>query len=204
MRYQKFSDRQFFSIIWNFSHHFFTSYIVTIRETKWNLFKWKGFTLMKDPMTLTIYQQLLQDLRPQTILEFGTYEGGSALWMKDIMKSIGADCDVHTFDINAERVKLPEAPDLFFHQMDNHFVAEYVADNRTLFESLQHPILVIEDSHENVFKLLTVMDEFLQSGDYLVVEDTLHADKHEMLKKFVDGKEYLVDTLSDVSAFGTN
>ena len=33
MRYQKFSDRQFFSIIWNFSHHFFTSYIVTIRET---------------------------------------------------------------------------------------------------------------------------------------------------------------------------
>ena len=39
-------------------------------------------------MTLTIYQQLIQDLKPKTIIEFGTYEGGSALWMNDICKSL--------------------------------------------------------------------------------------------------------------------
>ena len=49
-----------------------------------NLFKWKDLTLMKDPMTLSIYLQLLQDVKPKTILEFGTYEGGSSLWMKDM------------------------------------------------------------------------------------------------------------------------
>ena len=49
------------------------NYLLDIKNTKWNKFKWKNLTLMKDPMTLTIYQQLIQDLKPRTIIEFGTH-----------------------------------------------------------------------------------------------------------------------------------
>ena len=76
---------------------------------------------MKDPMTLSIYLQLLQDLKPKTILEFGTYEGGSALWMHDLMISLNLECKIHTFDINSEKVRLPNLESLIFHQLDNFY-----------------------------------------------------------------------------------
>jgi len=43
------------------------NYSLNIKNTKWNKFKWKNLTLMKDPMTLTIYQQLIQDLKKSSI-----------------------------------------------------------------------------------------------------------------------------------------
>ena len=68
MRFFNIKERNFFSIISYFSHNFVTEYANKIKDTKWNLFKWKDLTLMKDPMTLSIYLQLLQDVKPKTIL----------------------------------------------------------------------------------------------------------------------------------------
>ena len=70
------------------------NYIVNIIQGKLKL-KWKGTPLLKDPMMFSIYIQLLQDLKPKTILEFGTGNGGSSIFMRDI-----ANCIVHTFDID--------------------------------------------------------------------------------------------------------
>ncbi|WP_281282191.1 CmcI family methyltransferase [Aliikangiella marina] len=169
-------------------------YLAKVKHTKWNYLKWKGLTLMKDPMSLSIYQQMLQDIKPKTILEFGTFEGGSALWMSDLLKSFSIDCDIHTFDINDDRVNLPNSENIFFHHLDNHKIIEYAEKNKTFFEQLKHPILAIEDSHENSSELLHVIDGYLTSGDYLVIEDTLSEWKHEMLEKFALNYNYLVDS----------
>jgi len=193
-RFVEFSERNYSSTIHNFYSEFISEYIAKIRKAKWDNLKWKGLTLMKDPMSLSIYQQMLQDLKPKTILEFGTYEGGSALWMKDILQSIGADCQIHTFDINKEQIKLPPTDGIFFHQLDNNEIVDYVAQNRKFFRTLRHPLLVIEDSHVNAGELLTCIGEFLEPGDYLVVEDTLSEDKYEMLENFLKDSKYLVDS----------
>jgi cephalosporin hydroxylase len=192
-RYVDFADRAYQSTIHNFFSDFVDEYTSTIKQAKWNRFKWKGLTLMKDPMSLAIYQQLLQDLRPGTIWEFGTFEGGTALWMKDILKSIGANCDVHTFDIDQDRCKLGKEDGIVFHRLDNHRIKEFVSHNRDIFEGVALPLLVIEDSHENAAELLETVDEFLKPGDYLIVEDTLAEWKHEMLRSFLDGRAYQVD-----------
>lgn len=193
-RYVDFADRAYLSTIHNFFSDFVDEYTHTIKQAKWSRFKWKGLTLMKDPMSLAIYLQLLQDLRPGTIWEFGTYEGGTTLWMKDVLESIGASCDVHTFDINEERCKLQKADGIAFHRLDNRHIKEFVSQNRGLFEAVTPPLLVIEDSHENVEELLEVVDEFLKPGDYLIVEDTLAEWKHELLRSFLNGKAYQVDS----------
>ena len=39
----------------------FPNYAAYIKNTKWNKFKWKNLTLMKDPMSLTTYIQLFQE-----------------------------------------------------------------------------------------------------------------------------------------------
>ncbi len=179
MRFIKIKNRAFATTIFQFSAAYLKTYFQTIKAAKWNHHKWKGLTLMKDPMTLSIYMMMIQDIKPKTILEFGTYDGGSALWMEDTAKSLSLDCNIHTFDINEERVNLPNDSKIKFHHLDNHNINQFIEENKMLFESMESPILMIEDSHENANGLIRALDPFLKSGDYLIIEDTLDEAKYK-------------------------
>ena len=80
-----------------------THYSVFIPEGKYAT-TWKGVELMKDAITMVVLQQLLWEVKPATIIEMGTYSGGSALWMADIMTSYGCKCCVYTVDIDTSNV----------------------------------------------------------------------------------------------------
>lgn len=194
MRFVNFFERDFFSIIYNFSCNYINDYIFKIKEAKWNNFKWKGLTLMKDPMSISIYMQILQDIKPKTIIEFGTYEGGSSLWMSDLMNSLGENCKIYTFDIDESKVKIPKTSDIFFYHLDVFNIKNFTEKNKNIFESLEHPVIVIEDCHENVLEVLTTIDKFLEKNDYLIVEDTIDKNKHDILQKYLEKNNYAVDS----------
>ena len=61
---------------------------------------WRGVSIMKDPLDLTIIQQLLWDIKPPTVIEFGAYKGGSALWIADMLKIFGCQSRVISIDID--------------------------------------------------------------------------------------------------------
>ena len=149
-------------------------------------------------MPLSIYMMMMiQDIKPKTILEFGTYDGGSALWMEDVMKSLSLDCKIHTFDINPDRVKLPEDSKIKYHELDNNKINEFIDQSRELFENMESPILIIEDSHVNVDEVVKSIDPFLKSGDYLVIEDTLDRQKYQdtiQSENGISSLNYEVDT----------
>ena len=152
---------------------------------------------MKDPMTLSVYMMILQELKPKTILEFGTYDGGSALWMEDILKSLMHECNIHTFDINSERVQIPENSEITYHQLDNYKIKEFIDQNKELFKDMKSPILMIEDSHKNAPELIKLIDPYLRSGDYLIIEDTIREKKYNETvnsESIVNSKTYEVDT----------
>ncbi len=197
MRFANIKDRKFTTIIHQFSLAFYNTYIQQIKHTKWNHHKWKGLTLMKDPMTLSVYMMIIQELKPKTILEFGTYDGGSALWMEDIIKSLLLECEIHTFDINKERVNLPEDSNIKSHKLDNNKINEFINERRFLFEKMERPILIIEDSHVNSAGIIRSLDPFLKSGDYLVIEDTLDQKKYQetlLSENGIKNMNYEVDT----------
>ena len=197
MRFVNIKDRKFATVIFQFSHLFIDKYFKLIKYAKWNFHKWKGLTLMKDPMTLSTYMMMIQEIKPKTILEFGTYDGGSALWMEDITKSLGIDCEIYTFDINIERVNLPKESKIKFHQLDNYKIAEFIDEKEKMFKDLMSPILMIEDSHQNSTGLIRSMDKFLKPGDYLVIEDTLDQNKYEetiLSERGIQDMSYEVDT----------
>ena len=189
MRFVSIKDRLRESIISKFPLDF--NYVGKITETKRTKLTWKDLSLMKDPMCLTTYQQLIQELRPKTIIEFGTYDGGSALWMSDICKTLKIACKVYTFDI---REVILECEGITSITLDNFKFKEYVQNNSDLFNSLEHPILVVEDSHENICEILSEIDNFLNSGDYIVVEDTISPENYKQMIAFLNNKKYLVDT----------
>jgi cephalosporin hydroxylase len=183
-----FSKRDHGTVFNNFSKLSFFNILENIKFAKWNTQKWKGLTLMKDPMSLTIYQQLLQDKKFKTIIEVGTFEGGSALWMEDINKMINNDCIIYTLDIDSSKIKIPDNSSIIYKQID-------VNNIKSLnFEKIDHPLLVIEDAHVNVKEVLEYFNNILKEGDYLFVEDTIDDEKYEIVANFVKDKNYLVDT----------
>lgn len=182
-----FDSREHGTLLTNYSVASYQRILQQIKWTKWNVQKWRGLTLMKDPMSLSIYQQMLQDQRFKTIVEIGTYEGGAALWMEDINKSIGNECTIYTVDKDTAQVNLPSDSSVIFKELDVYEITELHLPN------IAHPLLVIEDAHENVPGVLQYFDRILKEGDYLVVEDTLDDTKHQVVADFVKDKAYLVD-----------
>ena len=66
---------------------------------------WRGLALRKYPVDIVIVQQLLWELKPATVFEMGTHEGGSALWMSDMLRMFGCKSHVFTCDIDQETIK---------------------------------------------------------------------------------------------------
>ena len=149
------------------------SYWKDMKIAKWTKHKWKDLTLMKDPMTLSIYLQLIQNLKPKTIVEFGTYDGGSALWMYDMCRALDLKTKIITVDIID--FKFPHKEIEFLHQDVHNFKIEDLKD-------IESPLLVIEDCHENTLNLLNMFGTIMKKGDFFIIEDTIDPLKYPILK----------------------
>jgi cephalosporin hydroxylase len=135
--------------------------------------RYRGRRFLKSPFDVVLYLQLLQQLKPRTVIEIGSNEGGAALWLADMLELHGIDGRVITIDLAApsgldSRIEvLPgDANDL-----GKTLSAEFIA-------GLRHPLLVIEDSahvHETCLRVLRFFDRHLQRGDYIVIEDGIVA-----------------------------
>ena len=88
---------------------------------------WRGVSIMKDPLDLTIIQQLLWELKPRTVIEFGAYKGGSALWTADMLKMFGCKSRVISIDIDLSMLDAVarESPDVEFMEGDLFHVEKY-------------------------------------------------------------------------------
>src|SRR5215204_6147628 len=69
---------------------------------------WFGYELLKCPLDLWIYQELLVRTRPDVVVETGTWCGGSALYLAMILDHIGQG-RVITVDIE-EKANRPDHP----------------------------------------------------------------------------------------------
>src|SRR3954469_4333597 len=61
------------------------------RERTWGNTFWLGHRVLKCPLDLWIYQEILYEVRPALIIETGTYLGGSALFLASICDLLGGE-----------------------------------------------------------------------------------------------------------------
>jgi cephalosporin hydroxylase len=135
---------------------------------------WRGVPFKISAFELSAYPQLLEELQPGSIIEIGTFRGGSALWLSDLADLlVSKDVPIVTLDrdhsmlhpkAKAKATIRPVPCDLFQLQECAEFLQA--------LETLPKPWLVIEDAHVNVEELLSLLDQYLVQGDYLIVEDT--------------------------------
>lgn len=141
----------------------------------WPYTHFLGVGMMKCPNDLWMYQAIMSRLRPKTIIETGTYQGGSALWFAYLMDMLGiADGKVFTIDFEAYDldpiVRHPRITYLHGNSVDQSLVAslaEEIAQDAPLLICLDS-----DHSEKHVKAELDLYAPLCKVGDWLVVEDT--------------------------------
>lgn len=160
---------------------------------------WLGHQILKCPLDVWIYQELLVRTRPDIVVETGTWCGGSALYMAMVLDQVGHG-KVITIDIDSkpDRPKHPRISYLTGSSTDPQILArvrEAVGKDRALV------ILDSDHSAAHVHQEMQAYRGFVQVGDYLIVEDT-NVNGHPVWPDFGPGPMEAVDKfLSETDEF---
>ena len=147
---------------------------------------YRGLRFPKDPFDIALYMRLIERLRPKSIIEIGTSQGGGALWFSDICRNFGLETRVVTIDIETP---ITQHSDIEYYKGDAYNPKGTFPSQ--LLDSLPHPWLISEDSAHTYGACSAVLSYFMpkmQPGDYIVVEDGIVADlTAERYRDYQDG-----------------
>jgi cephalosporin hydroxylase len=129
-------------------------------------YRYRGIPMLKNPFDLALYPLLLERARPRTLIEIGSYSGGSALWFADQVPAM------RVYSIDLKRVTAVEHPAVTFLEGDARDLGAVLTPQ--FLESIDRPLLVIEDSSHLAGTTAAVLDFFDRSllpGEFIVIED---------------------------------
>lgn len=153
---------------------------------------YKGLRLAKNPFDLALYLQVIQKQRPRTIIEVGTSEGGSAVWLIDQCKAVGLpETRLITIDLKPPKL-MSDGVEFFYGDATD---PEHTFPHAAL-QKAPHPWLVIEDSAHTYLSTsatLNYFDMHMRIGDRIVIEDGVVADlEGDLYRGFEDGPNHAV------------
>lgn len=158
----------------------------------WETTRWFGQRMLKNPMDLWTYQELIHRLSPDLIVETGTFEGGSAYYFAMLMDLIGHG-EIVTIDIEP-RPGRPEHPRITY--LTGSSTASAILEIVAARCRDQQTVMVILDSDHTEAHVRTELEKywrFVTPGSYLVVEDT-NVNGHPVAPEYGPGPMEAVET----------
>lgn len=138
----------------------------TIYKGHYNV-SYRGITMQKNPFDYLLYQMLINEVKPDLIIEIGSYNGASALYYSDLLDLLGNGI-VHSIDIEDHIHPLAkDKSNITF------FLGGYQNYNLDLVKNFK-TIMVIDDGSHQYEDVLQAFDRFssiITVGSYFVVED---------------------------------
>jgi len=153
--------------------------------------RWRDVKVIKTPMDLMLYAEVMWECRPDWVIETGTWLSGSALFFADMLKITMGKGRVITIDIGplatvahpfVEYVKGSSVdPAVVKH------VADVVHDDKVM--------VVLDSDHRrgHVRKELEVYSNIVSIGQYMVVEDCYNPNRGWWSPKFARDNFLAVD-----------
>lgn len=165
------------STVADFTSHYYESLV-------WMNTYWMGQPIYKCPLDLFLYQEILFRVKPDVIVECGTNIGGSALFLAHMCDLLGAG-KVITIDI--VEIERPQHERITYLLGDT--ISPEIVNQVKQQISPEDVVLVILDSdhtEEHVFQELSLYNQLVTKGSYVIVEDTL-VNGHPIMPAFGPG-----------------
>jgi len=157
----------------------------------WATMRWLGVPLLQNPADNQEMQEVLFDIKPDVIIEAGTYAGGTALYYATIMDQFKPECKIFTIDIGP---RIQDAPK--YEVWKKHVIAitgsstdPAIVDRVTKQIPKGAVVLVTLDSDhskDHVYQELKIYSQLVTPGSYLVLQDT-NINGHPVFKEFGPG-----------------
>ena len=137
---------------------------------------YKGIQMQKCPLDLQIYHEIIWENKPDLIIECGTADGASALWLADQLTlnwHNSMDCKVISIDIMNGHGGLPIHPRLEF-ITGSTLDEEVLRRVRYIASGYSRVMVILDDDHHanHVAQELERYPALVSVGQYLIVEDT--------------------------------
>lgn len=156
----------------------------------WERVRFLGVPCLKSVSDMWNYQELLTELRPAVLVEFGTRHGGSALFFATILQALGLKSPVLSVDIESASLdaRARQCPGIEFWTGSSVSpeVAERIAALRQAHPGPMFAILDSDHRCEHVLAELKLLRPLTQPGDYLIVEDS-NINGHPVLPGWGEG-----------------
>ncbi|HET6400144.1 MAG TPA: CmcI family methyltransferase [Candidatus Kapabacteria bacterium] len=146
-------------------------YYSSVAGKTWSDTWWQGIQVLKCPLDLWIYQEIIFRTKPDLIIETGTYKGGTAHFFA-LMCDLAGQGEVVTIDIE-EYPDRPSHPRITY--LHGSSTDEGIVEAIRERSAGKLSVLAILDSDHSMAHVRREMELYaplVTAGNYLIVEDT--------------------------------
>ena len=151
---------------------------------RWKLTKWEGIETQKCPLDMWIYQEIINEVKPDFIIETGTRYGGSALYIARLLDALGKG-KIITIDTVKENFPRHEKITYVNSSSTNSGLLEKI---KRIIKPEDQVLVILDSDHskEHVLKEMNLYSNLVTKGSYMIVEDS-NVNGHPVHKNHGEG-----------------
>jgi cephalosporin hydroxylase len=147
------------------------------KETNFNLktieighhnFEYNGLKSLKCPFDYLNYQMIIDEVKPDLIIEIGTHFGGNSLYLADLLQLRNRGV-LHTIDVN----EYGDLSKLDSHPRIKRFLGGYENYDLNQISEFENVLIIDDGSHQyrDVLNTLNKFNKFVTINSYFIIED---------------------------------
>jgi cephalosporin hydroxylase len=135
---------------------------------------WFGHQILKCPLDMWMYQEIFNEIKPDYVIECGTFRGGSALYYAHLFDLMGHG-EIITIDIEP-RENLPVHPRIHYMTGSSSDMALAASVEEIICQGgTDKKVVVLLDSdhsYQHVLAEMHTWHHLVSRGSYMIVEDS--------------------------------
>jgi cephalosporin hydroxylase len=142
----------------------------------WKANRWLGVSAVQNPNDAWITQEIISEVKPDFVVETGTFHGGSALIWATLLEQVNPTARVITVDIEDHTAEARKVP-LFQRKVDfllgSSTAPEIVSEITRRVQGRKVVVILDSDHHQpHVLRELRAYAPLVPVNSYLIVQDS--------------------------------
>lgn len=164
--------------------------------------RYRGRSLPFEPNYLNAIRLILEDVKPQIVVEFGALEGGLTEYVGDCLSPLDYEYAILAFDLAGNPTSRLPVKNAEFLVMDPCVPVVEMEANLPSAELRSAPLVVLHNAGDQIIEDAQRLESLLKPGDILVTTMAATQADHDLLMNWANGRYLVMSRLCDL--FGDN